>query len=182
MNYNMTFLIIFMVGFISLAFGQRFAYVNTEYVLKQIPEYQQAQKKLDKIAEDWRDEIDKRKKKIEKLYNDYQAEQVLMTDEMKRKREKEITQKEQALEDFRQSKFGYKGELHQKRKELIEPIQNKVYNNVQKIAKNNNYDFIFDKDNGMNMLYTNDRYNVSDDVIEAMGYTPGNNKKQEEDE
>ncbi|PSR03964.1 MAG: hypothetical protein BRD50_04785 [Bacteroidetes bacterium SW_11_45_7] len=175
---RLTLLIVFIIALSCQSFGQRFAYVNTEYVLEQIPEYQQAQKKLDKIAKDWREEIEKRKKKIEELYKDYQAEQVLMTEEMKRKREQEITQKEQALEDFRQQKFGYKGDLHQKRKELIEPIQNKVYNNVQKIAKNNNYDFIFDKSNGVNMLYANDRYDVSDDVINAMGYTPGKNKNE----
>ena len=160
--------------------AQQFGYVNTEYILKQIPEYQQAQKKLDKIAKEWRKEIDKRKKKIEEMYKDYQAEQVLMTEEMKRKREQKITQKEQAVQKFREQKFGYKGELYQKRKELVEPIQNKVYNQVQKVAKENNYDFIFDKSNGVNMLYANDRYDVSDEVLKGMGYSPNNNKEQKD--
>lgn len=179
---RITFLIAILIALSFQSYAQRFAYVNTEYVLKHIPEYQQAQEELDKIAKDWREEVERRKKEIEEMYKDYQAEQVLLSEEMKKKREQEIIDEEQAVQQFQKEKFGYEGELYQKRRELVKPIQDKVYNQVQQIAKKQSYDFIFDKSSGgLSMLYANDRYNVSDDVVKAMGHTPGQTNKGEEE-
>lgn len=152
--------------------AQRFAYVDTDYILEQIPEYQAAQDELDKIAEEWRDEIDQRYKEIDDLYRKFQNEQVLLSDEMKQKRITEIEEKEKAVKEFQQQKFGVSGELFKKKQELVKPIQDDVYNEIQELAEKSSYDFIFDKSAGVSMLFANPRYDKSDDILKAMGIQP----------
>ena len=167
------FTTIVLVGFFAAStFAQRFVYVDSEYILKNIPEYQQAQKKIDEIAEGWRAEIDKRYSEIEKLYKAYQAEQVLMPEDMKIKKQKEIEEKENAVKEYQKQKFGFEGELFKKKQELIKPIQDKIYNEIQKMATEKSYDFVFDKSGGLVMLFASTRYDKSDDIIKALGYTP----------
>lgn len=153
------------------AFSQRFVYVDTDYILEQVPEYQTAQKKLDDMAEGWRQEIDKRYKEIDELYKAYQAEQVLLPEETKIQRQKQIEAKEKGVKDYQKEKFGYEGELFKKKQELIKPIQDKIYNEIQKMATEKSYDFVFDKSGGLNMLFANSRYDKSKDIIEALGYS-----------
>ncbi|MFI5220716.1 MAG: OmpH family outer membrane protein [Bacteroidia bacterium] len=152
-----------------IAMAQRFAYVDTEYMLDMIPAYRSAQKQLDQLSEDWQKEIEKRQLAIDKMYKDYQAEQVLLTEELKKKRETEIRDKEKELRDYRNQKFGFEGELFKKRQELIKPIQDKIFDAVQKIAKQSALDFIFAKSGEMIMLYTNARYDKSDEVLTELG-------------
>ena len=152
--------------------AQRFVYVDTEYILENIPEYNEAQKKIDDLADEWRKEIDRRYAEIEKLYKAYQAEQVLMPEDMKIKKQKEIEQKEQEAKDYQKQKFGFEGELFQKKQELIKPIQDKIYNEIQKMATEKVIDFVFDKASGVSILYANSRYDRSDDILKAMGITP----------
>ncbi|MCA0426073.1 MAG: OmpH family outer membrane protein [Bacteroidetes bacterium] len=156
--------------------AQKFAYVDTEYILDLLPEYKSAQKKLDDIAETWQKEIETKKQEIEKLRKDYQAEQILLTEEMKKKREAEILAKEQELKEFTNKKFGFEGELFRKRQELIKPIQDKVFNACQKIAKQNALDFIFARSGEFIMLYSNARYDKSDEVLAELGVTVTKNK------
>lgn len=153
--------------------AQRFVYVDTDYILEQIPEYTTAQAKLDEMAEQWRAEIDKRYKEIDELYKAYQAEQVLLPEETKIQRQQQIEAKEKAVKEYQKQKFGYEGELFQKKQELIKPIQDKIYNEIQKMATEKSYDFVFDKSGGLNMLYANTRYDKSKDIIEALGFTVG---------
>lgn len=153
------------------AYSQRFVFVDTDYILEQIPEYQQAQKKLDDMAEGWRQEIDNRYKEIDELYKAYQAEQVLLPEETKIQRQKQIEAKEKAVKDYQKEKFGYQGALFQQKQELIKPIQDKIYNEIQKMAQEKSYDFVFDKAGGLNMLFANSRYDKSQDIVEALGYT-----------
>ncbi len=151
------------------ASAQRFGYVDTEYILDMMPEYRSAQKQLDQLAEDWQKEIEKRQAVIDKLNKDYFAEQVLLTEELRKKREQEIKDKEKELKDFRTQKFGYEGDLFKKRQELVKPIQDKVFDAVQKIAKTSALDFIFAKSGELIMLYSNAKYDKSDEVLSELG-------------
>jgi outer membrane protein len=156
--------------------AQRFAYVDTEYILDMLPEYKSAQKQLDVIAESWQKEIEAKRQEIEKLQKDYQAEQILLTEELKKKKEAEIKQKELDLREFTNKKFGYEGDLFKKRQELIKPIQDKVFNACQKIAKQSALDFIFAKSAEMIMMYSNAKYDKSDEVLTELGVNVTKNK------
>ncbi len=157
-----------MVGFV-YADAQKFAYVDTERILEQLPEYQDAQKEIDKVAEQWRKDIDGQKSAIEEMYREYQAEQVLLTEDLRRKREEEIMQKEREVNELRKTKFGYGGELFKKREEMTKPIQDKVYAEIEKLATTKGFDFIFDKSSGVNMLYANPKFDKTEDILKALG-------------
>jgi outer membrane protein len=151
------------------ATAQRFGYVDTEYILDLMPEYRSAQKQLDQLSEDWQKEMEKKQLAIDKMNKDYQAEQVLLTEDLRKKREQEIRDREKELKEYRNQKFGYEGELFKKRQELIKPIQDKVFDAVQKIAKQSALDFIFAKSGEFMMLYTNAKYDKSDEVLSELG-------------
>ncbi|MCC7051330.1 MAG: OmpH family outer membrane protein [Bacteroidia bacterium] len=150
--------------------AQKFAYVDTEYILGQMPEYKSAQSQLDAASAQWQKEIEAKYADIDKLYKAFQAEQVLLSDEMKHKREDEIIQREKDAKDFQKSKFGVDGELFKKRQELVKPLQDKVYNAVKEIAGTQQYAVIFDKSSDLTMIYTNPKFDKSDEVLKAMGY------------
>jgi outer membrane protein len=151
--------------------GQRFAYVDTEYILNKMPEYLEAQKRLDGFADEWRQEVDRRVQEIEQMYKKYQAEQYLMDENTKRRREDEIVKKENDLKTFQQAKFGYEGDLFKKRQELVKPIQDKVYNAIKDLAESKRLDFILDKSSsGAMMLYSNPQFDRSDEILKALGY------------
>lgn len=153
--------------------AQKFGYIDSEYILRHMPEYAEAQKQLDALSEDWQQQIERRQAEIEQLYKAYQSEQVLLTPEMRQKREQEIVEKEQSLRDFQRDRFGFEGELFQKRKELIKPVQDKIYKAVEEVAKEGLYAVIFDRTSELMMLYADERFDKSDDVLEALGLTPG---------
>lgn len=134
-----------------------------------MPEYRSAQKQLDQIADDWQKEMEKMQQAIDKMNKDYMAEQVLLTEDLRKKREEEIKLKEKELKDFRAKKFGYEGELYKKRLELVKPIQDKVFDAVQKVAKTSALDFIFAKSGELIMLYSNAKYDKSDEVLTELG-------------
>lgn len=151
-------------------FAQKYAYVDTDYILKNIPEYITAQKTLDDLSEKWEADIENKKKLINKKYQQYQAEELLLPEDMKKKKREEIFTLEDNLSKFQQDKFGVSGELFQKRKELIEPIQNKVYNAVKELASVGNYSFIFDKANQSNILYADSKLDKSQRILKNLGY------------
>lgn len=151
-------------------FAQKFAYVDTDYILNQIPEYKAAKSELDKISGDWQKEIEAKYAEIDKLYKAYQAEQILLTDELKKKRENEIINKEKEVKELQKQHFGVDGDLFKKRMELIKPIQDKIYNAVKTLADKSGLAIIFDKNSDMTMLYANPKYDKSDEVLAQMGY------------
>ncbi|MDB5284234.1 MAG: rane protein [Bacteroidota bacterium] len=152
-------------------FAQKFAYVDMEYVLSKMPQYAEAQKQLDKTAEGWQKDVEAKMKTVDDAYKQFQAEQVLMTEPMKQQKIKEIEAKEKEVKDLQKAKFGPNGELFKKRQELIKPIQDKIYNEIQKYAIAKGFDFIFDRSSGPTMLYASDRYNKSNDILDALGIT-----------
>ena len=152
------------------SFSAKYAYVDTKYILENIPEYIEAQKTLDDLSEKWEKEIEAKKANLQKKFQQYQAEELLLPDEMKKKKQQEIFQLEDELAKFQQDKFGVEGELFKKRKELIEPIQNKVYNAIKELASVGGYDFIFDKANQTNILYANPKLDKSKRILKNLGY------------
>ncbi len=161
--------IIFLVATASLS-AQRFAFVDTEYILTNIPAYRAAQDQIDKLSQEWEEEVQIKFNEIEQLYKNYQAEKVLLTEEMRGKKEEEIISKEQAAKELQNKYFGREGELFNKREELVKPIQDEIYRAVKEIAAEGNYAVIFDTSSGPSMLYTNPKNDVSDEVLTKLGY------------
>ena len=163
------FLILFFL-ITNYSLAQKFAYVDTDYILGKIPEYNQAQDKLDNYSKGWQEEIEMTMQKIEKMYRSYQSEQILLTEEMKSSREDMIFAEEKKVQDLQIKYFGPQGMLFSKRQELIKPIQDKIYDAIQQVATNNKYSVIFDSSSDLIMLYTNNNLDKSDKVLELMGY------------
>jgi outer membrane protein len=157
--------------FTSTASAQKFGYVDTDYILGQLTEYKAAQKQLNEISQKWESDLKIMKDEVDKLYKDYKAEEILLSPTQRKEREDAIVAKEEAIKKFEQEKFGVNGELFKKRQELIKPIQDKVFVAIQKVAKNNGLDFIFDKSANMNILFSNPKFDRSDDVLDELGVT-----------
>lgn len=158
------------LGISIVSFAQKIGYVDTDYILSSIPEYKAAQAELDKISVDWQKEVEAKYAEIDKLYKTYQAEAILLTDEMKKKRENEIVNREKEAKELQKQRFGVDGDLFKKRMELVKPIQDKVFNAVKAVAERSGLAFIFDKAGQVSMLYTNNKYDKSDDVLTFLGY------------
>lgn len=148
----------------------KFGYVDTDYILSQIPEYKAAQNELDKTSANWQKEIEAKYVEVDKLYKAYQADAILLTEEMKKKRETEIGTREKEVKDLQKQRFGPDGELFKKRAELVKPIQDKVYNAIKAVAEKSGLGFIMDKSGQVSLLYANSKYDKSDDVLVFLGY------------
>lgn len=155
-------------AFSAQATAQRFVYVDMEYILENLPEYTKAQTELDQVAENWRAEIAVKMEDVENSYKRFQSEQVLMNEKMKADKIAEIEAKEKAVKDYQRTKFGPDGELFKKRQELIKPIQDKIYKQIQILAEEKSYDFIFDKSSNTQMLFASEKYNKSADILVAV--------------
>ena len=152
-----------------VANAQRYAIIDTKYILDKMPEYKDAQKQLDDIAAGWQKEIETLQADLDKMYKDYDAEQVMLSDELKKKREDQLFNKEKAVRDLQRKHFGFEGDLFKKRQELIKPIQDKVYNAIQKIAVQRSYDFILDKSEGITVIFADPKLDKSEDVLKELG-------------
>ncbi|TKC07010.1 OmpH family outer membrane protein [Pedobacter frigoris] len=156
------------------AFAQKFAYVDTEYILKHLPEYKSSLNQLNVLSHQWQQQVDNNFTEIDKMYKTYQADQVLLTEDMRKRRENEIIEKEKQAKEFQRKIFGPEGELFQNRTKLLNPIQAKVAKAVSEVAKVKLLDFIFDKSSEATMMiYASSTYDVSNDVITRLGYKPG---------
>ncbi len=149
--------------------NQKFAFVDTEYILQNIPEYGDAQEQINQLSAKWEKEIKALRTKVDALQREYQTESVLLTDDQKRKKEEEISAKEQEMMTLQMDYFGPEGQLFTKRIELIQPIQEKIYNAINQIALIKNYAFVFDKASGTTVLYCNEKNDISDDVLDEIG-------------
>ena len=150
--------------------AQKFAFVDSDYILQNIPSYNAAQDELDKASETWETEIAAEYEVIEKMYKTYQSERVLLTDDMRKKREDEIITKERAVKDLQAKYFGPEGDLSTKRQELVKPIQDALYKAVKELSAEGSYAIIFDTASGASILYSNPRYDLSDEVLKKLGY------------
>ncbi|WP_439505039.1 OmpH family outer membrane protein [Sediminibacterium sp.] len=148
---------------------QRYAIIDTKYILSKIPEYRDADKKLQLVGEQWQKEIDDKQTVLDKMYKNYEAEQIMLTDELKKKREDELFVKEKEIRDLQKKRFGYEGDLFKERQKLVKPIQDKVYNAIQKIAVARVYDFILDKSEGITVIFADPKLDKSDEVLRELG-------------
>jgi outer membrane protein len=154
-------------------FAQKFAFVDSDYILKHMPDYAAAQKQIAALSDQWQKEVDGKSQEIDRMYKAYEADKVLMTADMKKRREAEIAGKEKEVRDFQRLKFGPDGELAKKSDALIKPIQDRVTKAIQAVAESEDIDMIFDKNSEVIMLYANPRYDKSADVITRLGLKPG---------
>ena len=151
------------------ASAQRYAIIDTKYILDKMPEYKDADTKLQVVSDQWQKDIDTRQAALDKMYKDYDAEQYMLSDELKKKREDELFNKEKEVRDLQKKRFGYQGDLFTERQKLVKPIQDKVYNAVQKIAAARGYDFILDKSEGITVIFADPKLDKSDDVLHELG-------------
>ncbi len=155
---------------IMFAQTQRFAYVDTEYILEKIPNFQTATEQIEKLANQYQKAVEEGYKALDEMYNTYQAEKALLNESMRKKREDEIIAKERELKNTQQSYFGPEGELFKKREELIKPIQEQVSEAINQFAKEGGYSVIFDMASNSSMIYTNPSYDMSDKILEKLGF------------
>jgi outer membrane protein len=164
------FLVVCSVMLVSLSsFAQRYAVIDTKYILDKMPEYKDADTKLQQISDQWQKDIDARQAQLDKMYKDYDAEQYMLSDELKKKREDELFNKEKEVRDLQKRRFGYQGDLFTERQKLVKPIQDKVYNAVQKLAAAHGYDFILDKSEGITVIFADPKLDKSDEVLQQLG-------------
>ncbi|MEP2670811.1 MAG: OmpH family outer membrane protein [Cyclobacteriaceae bacterium] len=157
------------VSGLNFANAQKFGYVDTDFILSKIPDYRKAQDEIDRLSAAWQKEIEEMQKGVEGMYNAFEAEQVLLTEEMRQERMTEIEKKEAELKEYQRKVFGFGGLFFLKKQELIKPLQDKVFEAVEKVAKSNRLTIIFDKAGELVMIYTDPRHDYTDFVLEELG-------------
>ena len=160
------FLIVLSTSFVN---AQKYGFINSEYILSKMPEYKEAKDRLDKMADRWTKEVEERNKVLNQKKELFIKEEVLLPNEEKEKRQDEIQKLENEIIELQQSRFGVSGEYFQKRQELVKPIQDKVYDAMQKIATKRSYTFVFDKSNQSNLVFADKKYDLSDEIIKELG-------------
>ena len=153
----------------SVGFTQRYAVIDSKFILDKMPEYKEAQTKLDQFSELWQQEIDQKQIALSKMQRDFEAEQVILPENLQKKREDEIFNKEKELRDLQKKRYGFEGDLFKKRQELIKPIQDKIYNAVQNLAIEKQYDFILDKSEGITVIFVDPKMEKSEEILKALG-------------
>lgn len=166
---KIVFVLLVVLGCMGVAEAQRYAIVDSKYILEKMQDYKDAQKKLDQFSEQWQKEIDAKQANLDKMYKEYEAEQVMLSDELKKKREDQLFNLEKEVRDMQRKRFGFEGDLFKKRQELIKPVQDKVYNAIQKIAVQRSYDFILDKSEGITVIFADPKLDKSEDVLKELG-------------
>jgi outer membrane protein len=164
----LTFAVI--LAFITTSYAQKYAFIDSEYILENIPAFTAAQEQLDQLSSQYQKELESMHAEIDQMYKDFQAESVLLSDDMKRKREDVIISKEKDYKQLQRKYFGPSGDLFKKRQGLVKPIQDDIFNAVQEIANEGSYAVIFDKSGGTTLFFTNPKYDLSDQVLQKLGY------------
>ncbi len=154
--------------------AQRYAIIDTKYILSNIPEYKTLDKRIQLISEEWQKEIDTKQAVLDRMYKNYDAEQYMLTDDLKKSRQKEILDKEKDIRELQKKRFGYQGDLFKTRQNMVKPIQDKVYNAIQKLAVARSYDFILDKSEGITVIFADPKLDKSDDVLRELGIKSNN--------
>ncbi len=151
--------------------AQRYAVIDTKYILDKLPEYKSADGKMQAIANQWQKELDDMQNELDKMYKNYDAEQYMLTEELKKKREAELFNKEKELRELQKKRFGFEGDLFKERQRLVKPIQDRVYNAIQKMAVERSYDFVLDKSEGITVIFADPKLDKSDDVLKILQAT-----------
>lgn len=166
---NILLALILVFGGTVATHAQRYAIIDTKYILSKLPEYVDADKKLQAISDQWQKEIDNMQTQLNEMYKNYDAEQYMLSDDLKKKREDELYNKEKEVRDLQKRRFGYQGDLFTEREKLVKPIQDKVYNAVQKMAVAHGYDFVLDKSEGITIIFADPKLDRSNDILQELG-------------
>ncbi len=153
---------------VSAASAQRYAIVDSRYIFEKMPEYKTVQKQIDDQAAAWQKELDLKQAVLDKLYNNYDAEEALMNEDMRKKREDELFEKEKELRDLQKKRFGFEGDLFKKRQELMEPLQKKIADAISRLARAGGYDLILDKSEGKTIIFADPKLDKSEDVLREL--------------
>jgi outer membrane protein len=151
--------------------AQKFAMVDMEYIMKNIPSYESANDQLNQVSKKWQSDVEAQMQEVQKMYKNYQTELVFLSEDMKAKREEEIVAKEKAAQELKRNYFGPEGELFKKRQSLMKPIQDEVYSAIQDICKDKDLELVFDKSSSMNIIFTSPKLDISDVVLKKLGYS-----------
>jgi outer membrane protein len=151
------------------ASAQKYCIIDSKYILEKMTDYKDAQEKLDKISKTWQDEVDVLMAEVDKMYKGYLAEKPMLSDDLRQRRQDEIVAKEKTAKDLQKQRFGYEGDLFKKRQEFIKPVQDRLYNAVQKMASAKGYDMVLDKAGGVTLFYADPKLDRSDDVLKNLG-------------
>ncbi|HHG86393.1 MAG TPA: OmpH family outer membrane protein [Bacteroidetes bacterium] len=162
-------ILILAICFAGTIHAQKSGYVDTEFILGQMEEYTSAQEEVNMLSQKWQRELEKMYTEIEKMYKDYQAEEVLLPEDVRKQRQEDIFEMERKAKDYKQAKFGFDGELYKVQDDKIKLIQDKVFNAVEQVAKDRRLDFIWDKSAKNGLLYTNSAFDRTDDVMVKLG-------------
>lgn len=163
--------LLLLVAAISSVSAQKYAMVDMDYILRNIPSYEMANEQLNQLSQRWQKEVEALSKEAETMYNSYLADKVFLTDEQVKKREADIVAKEKSATELRYRYFGPEGELYQKRQTLLKPIQDEVYNAVKKVAEERGYQAIFDRASSSDIVYASPRIDISNEVLAKLGYS-----------
>lgn len=166
---KIVFIAVLIVAFSMNSHAQKYAIIDTKYILSKMPEYQDADKKLQAISDQWQKDIDNLQAQLNDMYKNYDAEQYMLSDDLKKKREDELYNKEKELRDLQKKRFGYDGDLFKERETIVKPIQDKVYNAVQKMAVAHGYDFVLDKSEGITVIFADPKLDRSNDILQQLG-------------
>jgi outer membrane protein len=164
-------IISFIAGMFLNSTAQKFAMVDMEYIMKNIPSFETANEQINQISKKWQSEVEIQLQEVQKMYKNYQTELVFLSDDMKVKREEEIIAKEKEANELKKKYFGAEGELFKKRQSLMKPIQDEVYTAIQEISKEKDFGMVFDKGSSMNIIFTSPKLDVSDLVLQKLGYS-----------
>lgn len=168
---KLIFSLILVLGAAGYASAQKFALIDMEYILRNVPAYEMANEQLNQVSQRWEKEVNELSKEAETMYKNYEADQVFLTDDQKKKRQEEILTKEKEVTDTRYKYFGPEGELYKKRQSLMKPIQEDVYNAVKAVAEEKGYQAIFDRASSQSIVFGSPRIDVSNDVLAKLGYS-----------
>ncbi len=168
---TLLFLLVVALANTAIAQEQKIGYVNTDYILSNMSEYEGVQKQLRSISSEWNKQLEEMENEIENLKEDFEAREILYTDELRAEKKQEIQQKVEQRQDFLDQKFGAEGEYFQKQKELLEPIQRKVFQAIDVVAERNGFDFVFDRAQNSSMLYSVQEWNLNEEVLQELGIT-----------
>ena len=167
---KLVFALLFL-GMASIANAQRYCVIDSKYILEKLVDYKDAQTRLDQASQNWQQEIDAKMQEVDKLYKSYQAERAMLSDDMRKKREDEIVAKEKFAKDLQKQRFGYEGDLYKQRQILVKPIQDKVYNAIQKYAGVKGYDLVLDKAGGVTIFFADPKLDKSEEILKSLGQT-----------
>jgi len=168
---KLIFILTIVFGFAFQSLAQKFAMVDMEYVMKNNPSFETANEQINQVSKKWQSEVELQVQEVQKMYKNYQTELVFLSEEMKVKREEEIIAKEKAANELKKKYFGSEGELFKKRQSLMKPIQDEVYAAIQEISKEKDYGMVFDKSSSMNIIFTSPKIDISDLVLQKLGYS-----------